>query len=51
LTPSVTELDGLPPAVQRMAQAWPSLPPHIREAVLTLVDAAFVQQQLEGRQS
>lgn len=30
----------LPPAVARIADAWPSLPPHIREAIRTLVDAA-----------
>jgi hypothetical protein len=40
-------LGGLPPAVQRIVQAWPSLPSHIREAILTLIDAALVQQQME----
>jgi hypothetical protein len=30
----------LSPAVARIAAAWPSLPPHIREAIQTLVDAA-----------
>ncbi len=29
----------LPPAVARVADAWPLLPPHIREAIQTLVDA------------
>lgn len=46
LTPSVTELDGIPPAVQRIAQSWPGLPLYIREAILSLVDAALIQQQL-----
>jgi hypothetical protein len=27
------------PDVARLAEAWPNLPPHIREAILTLVDA------------
>jgi len=30
----------LPPAVAQIADAWPVLPPHIREAIQTLVDAA-----------
>lgn len=31
---------SLSPAVARIADAWPSLPPHIREVIQTLVDAA-----------
>jgi hypothetical protein len=31
----------LPPAVARIAEAWPSMPPHIREAIATLVDAGM----------
>lgn len=31
----------LPPAVARIADAWLILPPHIREAIQTLVDAAL----------
>lgn len=31
---------NLPAAVVRIATAWPRLPPHIRESIVTLVDAA-----------
>jgi hypothetical protein len=38
----------LPPALARIAEAWPGLPPHIREAILTLIDAtARVPQAAE----
>ena len=33
----------LPPALCRLVEGWPLLPPHIREAILTLVDAAGVK--------
>lgn len=35
----------LPPAVARIADAWPLLPLHIREAIQTLVDAALPVDQ------
>lgn len=28
------------PAVRQIATAWPTLPPHIQDAILTLIDAA-----------
>lgn len=28
------------PAVRQIASAWPTLPPHIQDAILTLIDAA-----------
>ena len=31
-----------------IAEHWPSLPPHIREAVLTLIHSASISQQCEG---
>lgn len=31
---------ALSPAVRSIASAWPTLPPHVRDAILTLVDAA-----------
>ncbi|MGE4102046.1 MAG: hypothetical protein AB7E74_08770, partial [Pirellulales bacterium] len=31
----------LPPAALRIAELWDQLPPHIRETIQTLVDAAF----------
>jgi len=31
-----------------IAQAWPLLPPHIREAILTLVDVSLLQSEQEG---
>ena len=37
--PSLGKAIPVPPAVAGLAEAWPSLPPHIREAILTLVDA------------
>ncbi len=37
-----------PPAVAWIADAWPGLPPHIREAVLTLVDAGLMSTVSNG---
>ena len=35
-------LDGPPTsAIARITKVWPSLPPHIREAIMTLVDVAM----------
>ncbi len=34
------ERNDLPPAVRRIGAVWPTLPPHIQEAILTLIDAA-----------
>jgi len=31
------------PALAQLVEVWPSLPPHIREAILTLVDAAGIK--------
>ena len=40
------------PSVQLIANAWPHLQPHIREAIFTLIDAALPDQhELEGGQS
>lgn len=36
-SPSVADL--LPPAVRQIAEAWPHLPPHIQDAILTLIGA------------
>jgi hypothetical protein len=33
---------GIPAAVARIADSWPRLPPHVREAILTLVDVTDV---------
>jgi hypothetical protein len=40
----------IPPDVVRIADAWAVLPPHIREAILTLVDAAVPTDRLASRQ-
>jgi len=40
-----SESGSLPAAVARVAEAWPSLSPHIREAILTLVDAGDVRTE------
>jgi hypothetical protein len=40
----------LPPAVTRIAESWDILPPHVREAIQTLVDAAGAMG-CEGTQS
>lgn len=34
---------GVTPAVRQIATAWPKLPPHIQDAILTLIDAARLQ--------
>jgi hypothetical protein len=42
LTPSDADRHedrGIPAAVARIADSWPRLPPHVREAIVTLVDA------------
>jgi hypothetical protein len=39
LTGNDRQCGKLPPAISRIAESWPALPPHIREAILTLVDA------------
>ena len=31
------------PTLAQLVEAWPHLPPHIREAILTLVDAAGIK--------
>ena len=31
------------PALAQLLEAWPSLPPHIRETILTLVDASGIK--------
>jgi hypothetical protein len=35
-------------AIRSIEDAWPSLPVHIKEAVLTLIDSASVMQRSEG---
>ena len=35
------------PTLDYIAEHWPSLPPHIREAVLTLIHSASVSQDCE----
>lgn len=35
-------LTEIPPAVQRIAKAWPFLKPHLREAIVTLIDTALL---------
>jgi hypothetical protein len=39
------------PSIRYIADAWPRLQPHVREAIFTLIDATLRQQQLEGGQS
>lgn len=38
-------------AIRYLADAWPLLPPPIRDAIFTLVDGALLQQQLKGTPS
>jgi hypothetical protein len=40
--PSNIQLGSLPPAIFRIAEAWADLPPHIREAIQTLIDAVLL---------
>jgi hypothetical protein len=37
--------EPLSPAVAQIAAAWPGLPPHIRDAILTLVDAGKTRNE------
>ena len=48
LADSVTELS---PDLRYINERWHLLQPHVREAILTLVDASLAQQALEGGQS
>lgn len=43
--------DTYDPAPQYLADTWSLLPPHVREAIFTLVDSALLQQKLTGGQS
>jgi hypothetical protein len=36
------------PSVRYLTEAWPKLPPHLKEAVITLVDAALALRLSEG---
>ena len=36
------------PSVDYIRRVWPYLQPHIRDALLTLIDAALLQQRLDG---
>jgi hypothetical protein len=38
----------LQPDLEKVARAWPHLPPHIREAILTLVAGTLDQLDSEG---
>ena len=39
---------SMAPAVGRIADLWTALPPHIREAILTLVDAGLLDTVNDG---
>jgi len=43
-------LDGIDDTavIVRIARAWPNLEPHIRDVILTLIDASLNQQKLDG---
>jgi hypothetical protein len=34
-------------AIGRIAKAWPALPPHVREAIFTLIDSAVERRACE----
>ena len=38
-------------SLRPLLAAWPHLKPHIREAIITLVDASLLQQPLAGGES
>jgi hypothetical protein len=40
--------DNLASSVRYIADRWQLLPPHVREAVITLIDAACLQHQSDG---
>ena len=35
-------------SMAHIAKAWPHLPPHVREAIFTLIDGSLAQQQSES---
>ena len=35
-------------SIEFITQAWPHLPPHVREAILTLIDASLITLSAEG---
>lgn len=39
------------PSIAFIAQAWPHLAPHIREAIVTLIDASLPSRAVQGAQS
>ena len=45
---SVTTIDVASSTLRRLIEAWPFLPPHIREAILTLIDASLITLSAEG---
>jgi hypothetical protein len=46
-----SDSESLPPHLLYIEERWHLLKPHIREAIFTLIDAALVQQELEGGRS
>lgn len=36
------------PSISFIAEAWPHLPPHVRETICTVIDAALLRPQVEG---
>ena len=48
---AVTGPQDVDPAIDYIQRAWPFLPPHVRDALFTLIDAALLQQQSKGEQS
>lgn len=45
---STLAVSSFGPTLDYIAEHWPSLPPHIREAVLTLIHSASISQSCEG---
>jgi hypothetical protein len=45
---SSSDASGCGPDVRYLAEAWPHLPPHIREAIFTLVDSVAHFYDAEG---
>jgi hypothetical protein len=46
--PNDVASQALPPAVARLAKLWPDLPPHIKEAINSLIDAALSHDAREA---
>lgn len=46
--PLASHSDGHSSEILKIAEAWPSLPGHVKQTIITLVESATAGQQSEG---